>query len=73
MTYWIFQKPDEERDPFVIIASNYKKSAQKKLLEIVDGHGYLGTWEQTKLTEKDAEPILKKFALGYLYQKEANA
>lgn len=70
ISVFMYRKPDDKRDPIVLIASKFKKAADKKLIEVVDGLGYIGEWQRKKLTEEEQEFYLNRLQFNTLYEKQ---
>lgn len=65
---FLFTKDDDKRKPVVVIRSRYRKNAQRKLIEVVDGHGYIGIWNFRRVGKEEEEMLLGKFLPGALYE-----
>lgn len=67
---WFFLKRDDPKRPFVIIRSKDKVLAQKRLVELLSGVEYRGTWEQTLVPREERTELLRKFRVNKLYEAD---
>lgn len=70
MKMFFFHKRDEPKKPFVIIRAKDKLSAQKKLVEILSGLEYKGTWEQSEVPKNERKNLLKQFRVEKIYEAD---
>lgn len=67
---FFFHKRDETKKPFVILRAETKDRAQKKLVQILSGVEYKGTWEVSIVPKGERKELMRRFKLNQLYETD---